>query len=67
MMEDKRGRDLALYEYELQTASGKVLEWVGTDGVDACMRAADCTGETIVAWRNARYYVGPASPSQIDD
>lgn len=51
--------------FELKTDAGQVITWTGTDGEDAARRAADCTGETIVAWREPRVLVTSVHHSQI--
>lgn len=40
--------------YELKLASGKVVKWTGTDGVNAAERYVDCVRDAeVVAWREA--------------
>lgn len=51
--------------FELKTDAGQVITWTGTDGEDASRRAADCTGKTIVAWREPRFLVTSVHHSQI--
>lgn len=52
--------------FELKLASGKVVTWHGTDGINASRRYVDCNrDETVVAWRYPRTYVGPVHHSQI--
>ena len=42
--------------YQLKLASGKVVEWVGEDGVDAARRYVDChQTKTVVATRPIRH------------
>lgn len=51
--------------FELKTDSGEVITWTGEDGEDASRRAADCTGNVIVAWREPRFLVASVHHSQI--
>lgn len=37
--------------YELMLSDNSVVRWSGTDGENAAVRCADCTGKTVVAWR----------------
>jgi len=57
----------AEYEFELKLASGKMVTWNGTDGIDAARRYADAhRGETVIAWQWPRYGVFPGvKPEQI--
>jgi hypothetical protein len=52
--------------FELKLADGRVVEWQGTDGVDASRRYVDAHRDAaVVAWRYPRIYVGPVHHSQI--
>jgi hypothetical protein len=55
------------YEYELRLQGGRVVTWTGHDGADAAMRAAECLGVTVLAWRYPRFYIGPVDFNSIID
>jgi hypothetical protein len=53
-------------EYELKLSNGKVVTWDGTDGLNACIRYADCFKDvTVIAWREVKTGVFPYNGNAI--
>ena len=46
---------IAMGRFELKLADGRVVEWEGTDGENACVRYSDANPDarSVVAWRDA--------------
>jgi hypothetical protein len=53
---------MAQFKFELKLADGKTVEWDGETGEDAAVRAADCLGVEVVAWRWPRYGIHVGIP-----
>ena len=51
--------------FDIKLENGKVVQWQGRDGEDACKRAADCLSTPAVAWREAAPLVVQVHHSQI--
>lgn len=51
--------------YEIKLTDGRIVEWPGSDGPNACARAADCLGVGVVAWRERPATVEAVHYSQI--
>lgn len=51
--------------YEVKDSDGRTYTMSGKDHEDVCRRVADLHGVVVVAWRQARFYVGPVHHGQV--